>query len=114
MRELYIEEYKPTVEPQDVKYEFLEYYYDTIHNVCVKKIRLNKELDVDKVYSFTYIDCDDDNTYNYIVLKRENGNIYFIAEYYGKLYITREKNLVRDAWIKMNVEELGINLNKYK
>ena len=113
MRELYIEEVKPDLEQKGVEYKIIKRFYDTVHEIRVVKIKLNKQLEVGKIYAFNYIDYNSDDTYHYIVLKQEDSDIYYIAEYYGKLITTKESHLVEGAWTKINIEELDINLSRY-
>ncbi len=114
MKELYIEEVKPETEQNGVNYEWLSNYWDINYKICVRKVRLNKQLEVGKLYAFNFVDYNNDDTYDYIVLKNESDDVYYIAEYYDGLISTEESYLVENAWVKCNINGLGINITDWK
>lgn len=114
MKELFIEEVKTEVEQNGINYEYITNYWDIVHKICVRKIRLDKQLEIGKLYAFNYVDNNNDDTYHYIVLKIEDSNVYYIAEYYDGLISTKENYLVENTWVKCNMNERGVNLKDYK
>lgn len=113
---LYIREYRD--EPSRVKYKTINRYYDINSGICIYKMTIEQNLIVGKVYDFKYekIEDGESNTYCYIVLRKEDSNIYYITEFYPYhgFIIVDEKSLL-PQWIKCDVEkELGINLNEWR
>lgn len=113
IKKLYIETHKEDIEPEDIRFENLGYFYDIKNRICIHKKYIEYDLKVGFVYDFTYEDYNDTDIYSYVVLKKE-GNIYYIAEYYNK-FIQCEEKYLADAWVKCDVkEELGINIKEWK
>lgn len=116
IEKLYIDTHKEEVEevvPKDIRFKNLGYFFDKRSKIGIQKKYIECDLKVGFAYDFTYEGCNDTDTYCYVVLKR-NGNIYYIAEYYGKFYEDNE-TLLGDCWIKCDVkEELGIDIDEWK
>lgn len=79
---------------------------------------IEQNLIVGEVYDFEYekIEDGESNTYYYIVLRKEDSNIYYVTEFYPYhgFIIVDEKSL-SPQWIKCDVEkELGINFNEWR
>lgn len=112
MKKLYIEEVKEIEEPKDINYERLSFIYDLNTNIGVQMIRIQKELEVGKIYEFTYEDCSDIDAYDYIVLKKVD-DVYYIAEYYHGKFIRTKESLLADVWIKCNIKEkYGVDIEQ--
>lgn len=74
---------------------------------------IESDLKVGFVYDFTYEDYNDEDTYCYVVLRRE-GNIYYISEYYDRFYQYQEVCLGR-GWVRCDVKaELGIDIEEWR
>ena len=113
IKKLYIETHKEDTEPNDIRFENLGYFFDIKSGVGVQKKYIESDLKVGFVYDFIYEDYNDTDTYCFVILKRE-GNIYYIAEYYDRLYQYKEACL-GDCWVKCDVkEELGIDIKEWK
>lgn len=113
LKKLYIEVHKEDVEPKDIKFENLGYFFDVKSCVGIQKKYIEADLKVGFVYDFIYEDYNDTDTYCFVILKREE-NIYYIAEYYNRFYQYKETHL-GDCWVKCNVkEELGIDIEKWR
>ena len=111
---LTIEEWKPEEELSPVEKETLVSYWDIKHHIFVHKVKINMDLLVGKKYNFTYEDYNDCDTYIYLILKKEDNNIYYIVEVSEdtKAYPTEKDRLYGNGWVKCNVKEtLGIDLN---
>ena len=104
MTKLYIEEVKEIKEPKGIDYERLDFLYDLNTNIGIQVIRIQKELEVGKIYEFTYDDHIDIDVYNYIVLKRVD-DIYYIAQYYHGKFVRTKESLLADVWVKCNIKE---------
>ena len=113
IKKLYIETHKEDIESKDIRFENLGYFFDTKSGIGVQKKYIETDLKVGFVYDFTYEDYNDTDTYCFVILKRE-GNIYYITEYYDKLYQYKETCL-GDCWVKCDVkEEFGIDIEEWK
>lgn len=79
---LYIQEHRN--EPSRVKYKTINRYYDINNGICIYKMMIEQNLIVGKVYDFEYekIEDGESNTYCYIILKKEDSNIYYVTEFY--------------------------------
>lgn len=115
-RRLYIEKHYDEVE-REVRYvDFLHLnsFYDIKTHVGVKEVFIKEELKEGYVYDFTYESCDDSDTYSYLVLKKGKHHVYYLSEYYGKLYRHDEK-LLGDTWVHCDVSQvLGIDLEMWE
>ena len=113
IKKLYIEAHKEDIEPKNIRFENLGYFFDIKSGIGVKKKYIESDLKVGFVYDFIYEDYNDTDTYCYVILKRE-GNIYYIAEYYDRLYQCKETCL-GDCWVKCDVKkELGIDIEEWR
>lgn len=114
-KNLYIKIHREEIVSEDVYFKRLGYFYDINSNVGIHKFYIEYDLKVGYIYDFTYEDVNDSDTYEYLILKKEENNIYYIAEYYNdKFYQYNEKNLA-DCWIKCDIKkELEINIDKWK
>lgn len=113
IKKCYIEEHNPKMETKEIRIEWLDSFFDIKTRIGVKKCYIETDLKVGSIYEFTFEDYNDCDSYDYVVLKKEE-NIYYIAEYYNGFYKYKE-NCLGNGWIKCNVEqELGINLVKWQ
>ena len=113
IKKLYIEAHKEDIEPKNIRFENLGYFFDIKSGIGVQKKYIEADLKVGFVYDFTYEEYNDTDTYCFVILKRE-GNIYYIAEYYNRFYQYKEECL-GDCWVKCDVkEELGIDIKEWK
>lgn len=113
IKKLYIEAHKEDIEPKDIRFENLGYFFDIKSGIGVQKKYIEADLKVGFVYDFTYEDYNDTDTYYYVILKRE-GNIYYIAEYYNRFYQYKE-TLLGDCLVKCDVKkELGIDIEEWR
>ena len=113
IKKLYIEAHREDIEPKDIRFENLGYFFDIKSGIGIQKKYIESDLKVGFVYEFTYEDYNDTDTYCFVILKRE-GNIYYIAEYYNRFYQYKETCL-GDCWVKCDVkEEFGIDIEEWK
>lgn len=115
MKLLFIEEVKPKEELCNIKYKWIAKYYDAEHGLRIRKIKIDKHLIENKIYALNFINTKvyhDDYTYEYVVLKAEENNIYYISEYVDGLLKIKE-SVLDNKWIKCSVDDLGIKLDKY-
>lgn len=113
-KNLLIEEHVEVEEDQTPysDYEILERYCDDKTNILIYHMRIEKDLELGKLYDFTFEDDRDSNTYIYKVLKKNDDGTYFLCEEYnGKMYAAR--NRIGNPWKICDVEkELGIDLGR--
>lgn len=110
---LYIKEPKEYIEPENIRFESLESFFDIKSGICIQKMYIEANLEVGFVYDFTYEDYDDSDTYSFVILKRE-GNIYYITKYYGN-FCQQEERYLGDCWVKCDVkDEIGIDVEEWK
>ena len=113
IKKLYIEAHKEDIEPKNIRFENLGYFFDIKSGIGVQKKYIESDLKVGFVYDFIYEDYNDADTYCFVILKRE-GNIYYIAEYYNGFYQYKE-TLLDDCWVKCDVKkELGIDIEEWR
>lgn len=113
---LYIREHRN--ELSRVKYKTINRYYDINNGICVYKMTIEQNLIVGKVYDFEYekIEDGESNTYCYIVLRKENSDIYYVTEFYPyNGFITVDEKSLSPQCIKCDVKkEFGINLDEWR
>lgn len=118
-RNLFIEEYIEEIEEDlSVDYEHLGWYLDDKTNIKVYHKYVAKDLEVGKIYEFTFEDDQDSDTYDYVVVKKNDDGTYLLCEKYGgysgKLYAVRNRNLLCECWKICNVkDELGFDLSEW-
>ena len=113
IKKLYIDAHKEDIEPKDIRFENLGYFFDIKSGIGVQKKYIEADLKVGFVYDLTYEYYNDTYTYCFVILKRE-GNIYYIAEYYNRFYQYKEECL-GDCWVKCDVkEELGVDIEEWR
>lgn len=110
---IYIEPYKEEIDIAPVNnFKYLDWYYDEDKCIIVGRIYVEKDLQVNGIYQFTYEDNDDSNVYIYLILKKEDDNIYYMTKYYDKLVRIKKKSLGPKVKICNIKEELGIDVDK--
>lgn len=109
--------------PKAVEYNVDGCFYDRGLHICVLRVHLAKKLKEGRLYDFTYVpvyasgeeDEDDANTYEYVVLKQAEEDVYYITEYYGKFIHVKETQLAGDRGVFVDLkQDLGIDLSKFK
>lgn len=117
MIRLYIEEHIEEEEPNDIGYKLLTAYCDEETNVLIRRMKINANLEIGKLYDFDYVDdWDEDSTlYIYKPLKRlEDGSYLLCEEYGGKIYAISSKRLLGDGWVICNIKnELRLDLSEW-
>ena len=99
---------------QEVSYERLGYYYDISTGICVMKMQLSCDLEIGGIYDFVFEKENNIIVATKIILKKEDNNVYYVADYYGKLIQTKHEFL-SSCWLDCNVlEECGIDLEDWK
>ena len=114
-KKLYIEVHRERNMPENICFEHLGCFYDINSKVGIYKMYIEYDLKVGCIYDFTYEDVNDSDTYEYLILKKEENHVYYLAEYYcGKFYQFKEV-LLGECWVKCNAkEELRIDIDKWK
>jgi len=114
-KQLYITPHIEEVEKEDIKFEKINSIYDVDHNICIHIRKVDTELNVGVVYDFTFENYDDEDTYQYLILKKDN-DVYYMTEYYGK-FIQIKENYLGDSWEKYTSEEIknkfGIDMDEW-
>lgn len=111
MSKLTIEEHVEEPQEKFIEHEWLAYYYDEKTGIPIERMLIKENLEIGKVYDFTFDNGEDVDTYCYKVIKKIVENEYLLAEYYGKLYRCKKEKLVLEKWIICDMQkEFGINL----
>lgn len=99
--------------PLELKFKQLEWLYDTKHNICIRKMQIEYNLQVGYVYDFTFEEKENEesSTYSFIVVKKEENNIYYIAEFENNNYCTISENRLGKIWKKCDIAEYGVDLD---
>ena len=99
--------------PLALKFKQLDWLYDTKHNVGVRKMQIISDLQVGYVYDFTFEQkCNEDaSTYSLIILKKEENNIYYLAEFENGAFCKTSENSLHKNWKKCNISDYGIDLD---
>lgn len=118
-KRLYIDEYKRgvvsiSVSKNYIDYDHVGFFYDKDTSIGIIEMYLDTDLNVGRIYTFTFEDNNDTNIANYMILKKIKNKIYHIAEYYdGEFYKYRETHL-SDMWMKCDAfKTLGINRDEW-
>lgn len=117
-KRLYIEECHKGIATRSVCKNYIDYshmgfYYDKDTSIGIIEMYLDTDLNVGKIYTFTFEDNNDTNIANYMVLCK-NNKIYCIAEYYVNEFYRYRKTHLGDMWMKCDAfKALGINRDEW-
>lgn len=112
MKKLTIEEWKPKIELESIEYKWMKAYWDISTHIAIHRIKINKILEVGKKYDFTFEDDNDEDTYTYLVLRKESDSEYLIVEAYGVLISLHEWQLGGN-WKKCDIlKTLNLDLKE--
>lgn len=95
--------------------EFIELYFDPVLKIGVEKIYIDKDLQLGEVYEFKFGEEYESNAYDYIILKREDNNIYYISQYNGNELYKYTESLLGEKWIKCDIKDtLKIDIDYFE
>lgn len=100
--------------PLEVNYKQLEWLYDIKHNIGVRKMQIDYNLQVGYVYDLTFEKRinEDSSCFSFIILKKEDNNVYYLAEFYNGHFYKMSEDSLGKSWKKCNVQDYGVDLNR--
>lgn len=114
---LFIEEYKEEEEILPVYHENLDCYCDDETNILVTRMRVGQNLEVGKIYTFTFEYEDDESEYDFLIIRKDDDGSYLMCQkyggYQGKIYSVSNKALISSQIICNVKDKLGLDLSEW-